>query len=37
MAYSKQLSERFRLAFTAKCQQGQLLGDIGFLGGMESP
>ena len=36
MACSKQLSERFRLAFTAKCHQGQLFDDIGFLGDTES-
>ena len=36
MACSKQLSERFRLVFTANCHQGQLFNDIGFLGDMES-
>ena len=29
---STNLSERFRLAFTAKCYSGQLFDDIGFLG-----
>ena len=36
MAYSKQFSERFRLAFATKCHQGQLFDDIGFLGYTES-
>ena len=36
MACSKQLSERFRLAFTANCHQGQLFDDIVFLGDTES-
>ena len=29
---SKSLTERFRLAFTAKCHEGQLFDDIGFIG-----
>ena len=29
---SKNLSEHFRLAFTAKCYEGKLFDDIGFLG-----
>ena len=33
---SKHLSERFRLAFTAKCYSGQLFDDIGFIGDTEN-
>ena len=29
---SKNLAERFRLAFSAKCHEGKLFDDIGFLG-----
>ena len=36
MACSKHLSERFRLAFTAKCHQSQLFDDIDVLGDTES-
>ena len=36
MACSEQLRERCRLTFTAKCHQGQLFGDVGFLGDTES-
>ena len=33
---SKHLSDRFRLAFTAKCYSGKLFDDIGFLGNTEA-
>jgi hypothetical protein len=32
---SRNLSKRFRLAFTAKCYSGKLFDDIGFLGNTE--
>ena len=34
-ACSRNLSERFRLAFTASCYHGQLFDDIGFIGDTE--
>jgi hypothetical protein len=34
---SKHLSQRFRLAHSARCYQGKLFNDLGFMGDTKSP